>query len=261
MSIIKEYVKISLKKTFTYKINKYLIFFEVFFDFLGLLLFWATLYHMDAVIANWTRVELVCLVGFNTLNNSVGSLLIAFRDIDYKITDGAFDSYFMKPQHPLFTMIFERANFFIVILFFVLGMIVVCASSIYMNANILQIVFAVFMSLVATMSINILYAIISLFSFKFGRTTYIRDTIFVAKGLSNYPMDLFPQIVYKFCTYIIPLAFISTFPVKILSDANNMKTMLEYSLINVLLMLAFMAIFVLIWKKMIKLYESTGVSR
>jgi ABC-2 type transport system permease protein len=80
-------------------------------------------------------------------------------------------------------------------------------------------------------------------------------TVYNISDFAKYPITIFPTLIQTIITYVVPFAFVSFYPAKVLLNQANGLSILAQSSIALLIM-ASCALWV--WNTGLKGYESTG---
>jgi ABC-2 type transport system permease protein len=80
-------------------------------------------------------------------------------------------------------------------------------------------------------------------------------TVYNISDFAKYPITIFPTLIQTIITYVIPFAFVSFYPAKVLlSQANGLSILAQSSI--ACLIIGSCALWV--WNKGLQGYESTG---
>lgn len=220
-----------------------------FWFFLGFLLVLKT---KVTLVAGYTIDQLVVFFLIYNLFDLLGQFL--FRGIYWfrqKIVSGDFDFYLVKPLNPLFQVLFSHTDF----LDLPLLIVTIIYMFIYLPAvsvvTLFHFCLFAFIAMTVTLAIHIVVAAIGII------TTEVDHTIWIFRDLSTVgrmPITAYPQAVQLLFTYLVPIAFISTFPA---------QTLLGQTPVRLTVIATFFALFVYLlaikfWHYALKQYSSAS---
>jgi ABC-2 type transport system permease protein len=138
--------------------------------------------------------------------------------LEWKVRQGEFDRYLVRPLPPLLQLLCERIHVSIVgDLLGGLALFVAAAALVTVNWTplaLLYLVLALFGGALVELALRVLF---SALSFRFLSATAfmgILDTIF--SNFSNYPLTIFGGVLEFLLTFGLPLAFMAYFPAVVL---------------------------------------------
>lgn len=250
------YVVLSFRNYIQFPVEFFMNFLMVFFDVFAVFLFWLSLSSLQIGISNWNENDLLIFVGMSILSEAVSKILFGFRDIEYFIIDGSFDKFLIRPQNPIFSMLMEKLNVFVIVSKTVIGTATLFYVKIMRGVAFRHFYPALVICVLGTLSYELLYGTFSLLAFWFGKIYNARSIVFSFQTIRKYPLDIFPNTVKNLFTYIIPLALVATVPSQIITG----KIQMQYSFlcIAVLSFSVSLLIFYLAQKRALKRYSSTG---
>ncbi|WDV46684.1 ABC-2 family transporter protein [Clostridiaceae bacterium M8S5] len=237
--------------------------FEIGMKFLNLVfsigtiyVFWISVFYIGVSFKNWGVYGIIILASMNVLSNAVSRVSFGFRDLEYKILDGSFDKYLVRPVHPIFTLLMERTSFFYIStqVMISIAMLMYCVGK--GNVVLHNSLIAFLCLIIGTIALDVLYGTFTLLAFWFGKIYYARELVFSFKQAKKYPLDVFPKTFINIFTYFIPLAYLSTVPAKILLGKYNRPYFFLF--IAIILLVINLVLFNILWKKALSRYNSTG---
>ena len=253
--LLKRYLTLYTKNKLEFKFESFSTVFGVLITIFNNFIFWIALKNVGVKFQNWDYNKILLLIGFNFLFISINSIFFGFRDLEYKIISGEFDMFMVRGQNPLKLVLLERMNFLYIFLNLIFFIVCLFISQNGFKFEIINVLLAVLVSIFASLNFSLLYGMFSLLAFYFGKIFYVRELFFSIKDSKNYPMDIFPKVIYNLFVYTIPITLISTVPTKIAFGENRAG---KYILISIAGFILLCTIFKLFSKKALKHYVSTG---
>lgn len=246
--LLKRYLTLYTKNKLEFKFESFSTVFGVLITIFNNFIFWIALKNVGVKFQNWDYNKILMLIGFNFLFISINSIFFGFRDLEYKIISGEFDMFMVRGQNPFKLVLLERMNFLYIFLNLIFFIVCIVISQNSFKFEIINVLLAVIVSIFASLNFSLL-------AFYFGKIFYVRELFFSIKDSKNYPMDIFPKVIYNLFVYTIPITLISTVPTKIAFGENRAG---KYILISIAGFILLCTIFKLFSKKALKHYVSTG---
>lgn len=252
ISIICSSFIISIKKNFEYKINAIMVVVDQLLDVLAIWLFWISLLSLNITIEIWGKKDIFIFVGFSLLSSSVSNLFVGTSDLKEHIINGTLDLYLIKPANAIFLIALERCNFLRFVTTFPISLITIFASA--QTTPIANVVLAIFISIIATITLELIRIIPSVLGFYLLRTRNLSLVLDLFLSFKRYPVHVFGSLSGKIFTYILPVAFIATIP----TDFVAKRT--EISLLSIALVIFLLSVLVVkkLWEKGKVRYESAN---
>ena len=257
MKLFFKYLSMHLKVAMEYKIPFFLI---VISQLLSVLIeFFTTwaLFNKFALLDNFSIYKLLFCFSIVWLTFSISEMFFrGFDEFSDLIRKGNFDILLIRPQNIYFQVIgskiaFEKISRILVTL------IVFIYSSIkiiypFTFITFLQLLLILISGVILCSSIFIIGA-----SFCFITIEGIEVINIITNGtrqLSQFPMYIYPKIIIKIFTFIIPITLINYYPVKyILHESNNILY-----IISPLFIILFLLLSIILFNLGIKKYNSVG---
>lgn len=187
----------------------------------GLLGLWMTnlIFGQVSAIAGWTQGEALLLVATQALFNSFLWLFIlpSLLDLSESIRDGKFDLVLSKPVASRFLVSirkFEFGNY---------GRIVVMATvmpqitkSFGINVDFFSLLGFAVMFIIGLFIYYCFFLMLTTLNFWFIRIDNLEDLFDTLVVMGRYPTQVFTSGLRLLFYYLIPLAFVATFPVSVL---------------------------------------------
>lgn len=215
------------------------------------------LYNLVPQIDGWSMYELLYMYSLSTMGFAMWRcLFMNTLNISYYVRKGILDSMLIRPLNPLFQIFMEG--------FdddawgdLIIGIIINIICIITLDLSWLNLACALLISLFASLifaSISILGSIISL------RTVGVSDFSdlpYLLYELIKYPITLYGTWMTAILTFVVPIAWVSFIPSKILIAGNQWEIikMLGQTSISALV---FFGLSCVLWQHYLKRYTSTG---
>lgn len=174
-----------------------------------------TIFSNTRSLAGWNVMEILALLGvFRAMNGIIGLFISPnMRLIMEDIRDGKLDFTIIRPVNTQFYASFRRIVVWRLADSF-LGMLLVVVACMNLAATITPAKIALFI-LMLTAGVAIIYAfwlVLATCAFWFTRINNIEMVFWNVFEAGRYPVDIYRPIIRRSLTYVIPLAFITTFP-------------------------------------------------
>ena len=204
------------------------------------------------LLSGYTLDQLLIFYLIYTLFDLLGQIF--FRGIYWYRSDllsGNFDFTLTKPLSPLFQVLVNHTDWLdippliLTVIFLIYKLPSVSVSTL------LGFIFLSFLAMILITAVHIFVAAIGVLTLEVDHTIWIfRDL----SQMARFPVDIYTQGVQFFLTYIIPIAFIFTFPAKILLGLLTGRLIL----ITVLVTIAFYWLVIKFWHYALKTYASAS---
>lgn len=256
LRLMKRYIRLSIRDNLQFPVEFVMSFFDMMFEMGELVLFWFSLFQLGILVGKWTGNQLMLFIAMNIFSGVVGRISRGFRDLEYRLLDGSFDSYLIRPTHPMLTLLLQNTNFFNGLLYLIVGLCFFLYL-IFSGTVVVQHVLIGFGVLIfGTGAFQLLYGLFSLLAFWVGKIYTARSLIFSFQQANSYPLDVFPKSVLRFFTYVIPLSLMITVPTKILLGQYHQP--IYFLGLSFLFFVVLFLIFQSVLKRALKHYQSTG---
>lgn len=174
-----------------------------------------TIFSNAHSLAGWTVVEIIALLGvFRIMVGTIGMLIGPnMRRMMEDIRDGRLDFAILKPVNTQFFVSTRRVVLFrgIDILF---GLGMATFAAIHLSADLSPGRVLLFLAMLAS-GLAIIYSfwlVLATLAFWFTRINNIEMVFWNVFEAGRYPVHIYPPWVRWGLTYVIPLAFLTTFP-------------------------------------------------
>lgn len=182
---------------------------------LGILTIWATVSNFGS-LAGWSFSELTFLYGIAVVSHGLSVVLfVQTWYIHYSVIDGEFDRYILRPLNVFFQFSVSLVNLigitdmFPGICILVYGCIAVNFKPTFMN--ILMLIVVILCGTFIRGALYIISGSMAFFTKSPNGLTGTMQTMF--QYTTMYPMTIYPKIIQNIFTFIIPMGFISFYPV------------------------------------------------
>ncbi|WP_125605097.1 ABC-2 family transporter protein [Lapidilactobacillus bayanensis] len=250
------YLRLSIVENLQFPLDFLMSFVDLLFQTGELALFWWSLFKLGIIVGKWSGDELLLFLTISIFSDVISRFARGFRDLEFHLLDGSFDQFLVRPLHPIMGYILSQTNFFGGLL----SLILASSSLIYLLASgrvVLHhalIGFAVM--IIGTCAFQLLYGLVSLLAFWFGKIYMAREILFSFADAKKYPLDVFPKTILGFFTYVVPLSLMITIPTKIL--LGTYQNPIRYFILALGLFVIFIVIFKVVLQHALRRYESTG---
>jgi ABC-2 type transport system permease protein len=184
----------------------------------GFAFIWVVLARFQA-LAGWTLGEVAFLYGLRLIMHAInGALTGGLYSLEWKVRQGEFDRYLVRPLPPLLQLLCERIHVSIVgDLIGGLALFVAAASLVVVNWTplaLLYLVLALFGGALVELALRVLFSALSFRFLSANAFMFVLDTVF--SNFSNYPLKIFGSVLEFLLTFGVPLAFMAYFPAVVL---------------------------------------------
>lgn len=219
LRLIGLFTKISFQEMAAYRTDFFVQFFVTLMHFVAELVGIWTIFHNTTSVAGWNVYEMVALLGvFRTMSAVIG-LFIApnMRQVMEDIRDGRLDFIVLKPVNAQFFVSFRRVVVWRVAEMLIgLGLVAVACSQLQTSLGAVQVLMFVVMLAAGTVIIYAFWLILATCAFWFTRINNIEMVFWNVFEAGRYPIDIYRWSIRMGLTYVVPLAFITTFPARAL---------------------------------------------
>ncbi|HEY5587421.1 MAG TPA: ABC-2 family transporter protein [Candidatus Paceibacterota bacterium] len=221
---------------------------------ISLIILWVFFAKSVGNVGGWTAIDIIGLQGFVALCfGIVFSAGAGIRKLPEYITSGSFDRFMLSPKNLLIRI--STASFGVSALGDVIfGIVSLITYSIFIHANIFQILLIIFLVIITTIIFLAIGIIIYSMGFLFTDATSVTGSFFDAfLTPALFHGGAFQGVMRFVFTFMIPSLLIGTLPVEIVRDISLKKLLLV-----VVLGLIWFIISIKIFNKAVKKYESSN---
>ena len=175
----------------------------------------------------------------------------------FEVRQGKLDHMLLRPAPVLFQVIASEVQLEALgEIIIAVAMLVLCGINLGTPVTLGGVLVLALGILCAALIISAFKVIFASFAFKFTRSGPMLQFVYNFSGYVKYPMKIYPKAVQAILTFVIPLGLCLSLPFENLLAPTYNPWLLGGTML--LSTAAFAALSVLIWTKMLRLYESTG---
>lgn len=235
-----------------------MVFIHVLFELIFMLIFWASVNEVLVLPNNYKPMDIYLYSSLAMVASSILELFFAVNTIPYSINSGEIDLYLIRPANVWSLFILDNMNvisflekLFLSSLFFLI--VVIKGEYIF---SLQRLALAFLLLILGTISIVLIYFIISLLSFWFGLSDNFRSVIFSLQDILRYPLGFFSKTIKMIFLTILPMGLASYYPLELLLNhiELNWHIVANYSLV----LSALVVISVLMSRKGLIRYDSNN---
>lgn len=252
------YISLALKRQVEYKFSFYTFIFNQVVSIVVWLVFWKVLFTKLGNLGIWDFNKMIMLTGFLNINTGLFAIFGYIWRLPQDIINGNLNSTIIRPVHPFAHMMLKQMNLKSMPRL-AMGAAVVTYGIVTSPASIspLSITLSITVSLLSFITSLMPFATICLSAFWIGRADFIRDLFVELFLFERYPLSEFPKSIVVFFSLFVPLIFCATVPVLILSEWNELRSLLVLLAMIAIITLQ-MLVFIFTWRKGLRRYESYG---
>ncbi|MBN2101138.1 ABC-2 family transporter protein [Candidatus Dojkabacteria bacterium] len=237
--ITKVFLGYSLQKAMAYRVNFFFLYLAVLVQSVGeVILLNVVLNQIDSVMG-WGVYEILIVMGFAKIIEGIAWMVYrgGLMDFSENIRTGDIDNILLKPLDLQFLISIENFAFeetsgvIAGIVFVVVG--VVGSETVLSVENVLGAILALSVGMVFHYVFRLVYSTVAIFTTALERATVLDVKFF---ELGRYPVQIFPRIVSKFLTYVIPIAFVGTIPAEMIVWGLDLKMVITGLVIEIVLL-------------------------
>jgi ABC-2 type transport system permease protein len=170
-------------------------------------------------LAGWTLGEVAFLYGLRLTMHAInGALTGGLYSLEWKVRQGEFDRYLVRPLPPLLQLMCERIHISIIgDLIGGLGLFVAATTLVtvaWTPVALLYLVLALFGGALVELALRVLFSALAFRFLSANAFMFVLDTIF--SNFTNYPLKIFGNVLEFLLTFGLPLAFMAYFPAVVL---------------------------------------------
>ena len=251
------FFKYSLINAVEYKLNFFLGGLFEFFWVIANFIFFKVIYENATDIAGWVENEVLLLVFVCGLIDSIHSFLCAtgYISIPGKINSGELDFLILKPINNRFYMAFQYVNIgqiFNIIFNFI--MTTYFLFMVYPNLGAGKVVLFYLLVLNGLLIVNTFYFMLSMLAFWVIQVSAIIGFSQELFTIGNKPINIYPKVLQKIFTFIVPFAVAFSYPVLFLKNELSVSGVMMSFVISII----FFLVSCFVYKKGIKRYSSAS---
>jgi ABC-2 type transport system permease protein len=233
----------------------------VVFQCTGFAFIWVVLLRFRA-LAGWSLGEVIFLYGLRLIMHALTGILAGdLHTLEWKVRQGEFDRYLVRPVPPLLQLLLHRVHVNIfgdllggLALFVIAGTLVTVD---WTPLAIFYLVLALLGGALIELALRLLFSALVFRSLSANGFMFLLDTLF--SNFGNYPLKIFGSVLEFLLTFGLPLAFTSYFPATVLLGRTGelrASPLLAYGapLVGVI----WLALTLLIFQREMRQYQSSG---
>ena len=184
----------------------------------GFAFIWVVLARFQA-LGGWTLGEVAFLYGLRlTMHALNGAITGGLYNLEWKVRQGEFDRFLVRPLSPLLQLMCERVHVSIVgDLIGGLALFAAAASLVTVNWTplaLLYLALALFGGALIELALRVLFSALAFRFLSANAFMFVLDTVF--SNFANYPLKIFGSVLEFLLTFGVPLAFMAYFPAVVL---------------------------------------------
>jgi len=248
------YLKINIKEVEMYSWDFLFGIIAIFINYIAELLSLYFIFELVPEINGWDREQMLLMYGISVTGFSLWScFFINTITLPYYLKRGEFDRFLVRPIQPIVQIMLdgfdEDAWGDLIVGIFVLG---IAGYRLNIGLSSVPLVLVTVVSgCFVYAGLSILLSTISFFTINQADVANLTIEI---KEIAKYPMTIYPRIMQVVFTFLIPIAFVSFIPSKMILDQGNWYF---YFMIPAVAFV-FYSLSKKIWCIGVRHYESTG---
>jgi ABC-2 type transport system permease protein len=252
----------SLRSELQYRANfVILILVGVVWQCTGFAFIWVVLTRFQA-IAGWTLGEVAFLYGVRLIMHALTGVLAGdLHTLEWKVRQGEFDRYLVRPMPALLQILFQHIHVNIFgDLLGGLALFVMASTLVAVDWTPLAIVYLVLALIGGALIELALRLLFSALVFRFlsaNALLFLLDTL--VGNFANYPLKIFGSVLEFLLTFGLPLAFMAYFPTTVLLGRTGelgVSPLLAYG--TPLAGVVWLSLAVLVFQREMRHYQSAG---
>ncbi len=208
-------------------------------------------------MGDWSYPEVLMVVALFTLFNGLMEAFLRpnIGSVIDQIRDGTFDFLRLKPVNVQFLASFRNiVVWHLIDVAIGIGLIAYALGQLHVVPSPAQVAVFVLMLLTATSIVYSLWLTIASLAFWFVRLDNITELFYGFYEAGRYPVTIYRGVVRAFLTFVVPVAFVTTFPASALLGRLDPATVL----IGVMFGLASFILATRFWKFALRHYSSAS---
>ncbi|MBI5029406.1 MAG: ABC-2 family transporter protein [Chloroflexi bacterium] len=215
LKLLAIFYKYSILKELEYRVNflsnAFMSVFWLVWGIVGVSIFFL---HRDKM-GDWTFPEVLMVVGLYTFFNGVMESFLRpnIGAVIEQVRDGTFDFVLVKPLNSQFLASLRNIVVWrLVDVIIGLGVIVYALGQLRVVPTLAQIGFFIIMVLSAIIMVYSIWLVMVSFAFWFVRIDNITEVFYAFYEAGRYPVTIYQGVVRVLLTFVVPIAFVTTFP-------------------------------------------------
>jgi ABC-2 type transport system permease protein len=227
----------------------------------GFAFIWVVLARFQA-LAGWTLGEIAFLYGLRLVMHALnGALTGGLYSLEWKVRQGEFDRYLVRPVPPLLQLMSERVHISIVgDLLGGLALFTAAAALVKVSWTplaLLYLALALLGGALVEMALRVLFSAMAFRFLSANAFMNLLDTIF--SNFTNYPLSIFGSALEFLLTFGLPLAFMAYFPaVVLLGRTGELQVSPLFAYASPLAGVVWLLAALLVFQHEMRSYQSSG---
>jgi len=256
--MLPEYFRLAVRREAEYKVGFYTFIVNQTITVGIWLLFWRVLFSRIGELGSWDFPRMVLLTGFVAISFGIWFTFSTIWRLPRLIVTGELNIHLIKPVHPFLHVILGRLNLRSLPRIGI-GLTILITGLHYYDISYSwpSLILAGLTSLLSFLAVFLPFAMVCMLAFWVGRAEFARDLFIEIFIFQNYPLSEFPLGFIVFFTFMIPMIFIGTVPVQVLT-VWSIGLSLAVLLLLILIVILQLRLFNYVWKRGLRRYESFG---
>ena len=240
-----------------YKLNFWIELISVIGNLIGSIFLLSLFYSNDNNLGGWSWSESLIVMGIYTLLESYSTIFLQpnLRKIVSHVQNGTLDFILLKPISSQVWLSFRIISPWGVPSF-ISGLLIITYGSLKSSVSLsltqlIIVILSFFAGLVILYSMWFMLATTSIWFVKVWNANEVLRATLVA---GRYPISSYPPLLRFFFTFIMPIAFLTTFPAEALLGAIDTK----FFIISIIFSLIFLLLSNLLWRYALRYYTSAS---
>lgn len=229
---------------------------SLFTEIIFITVFWGSLMYSDIIISEWSVKTLMVFISFTILSSGLSKIFFGFRDFEFKVLKGEFDTVLVKPCNPVLYILMEKFNPVQIFGKLLISLSALIIFTFIEDYSLFRLFVSALVVILSTLCIEFLYGSVTLLTFYLGRVYILRELLFFFRDINKYPLSLYPRSVITFFTHILPVGLLSWWPTLYLTEMNDDG--FYYFALSFILALVSTCAFTVFLRKSLRKYTSSG---
>ncbi len=258
LKTIPTYVRFAWKSNIEYKFNVVTNLLQQIIGMVVWIIFWNILLSKFHEIGQWKLPALIMLTGFYYIGEAFWQIAWYTVGLSYDISRGKLDTILVKPINPVYSLVMSKLQMYAVLpLSAGFGLVLYTFIKYYSVSIMWKLGLALLMNVFAIFILHFIYIFVATLAFWFGKVMFFRTLVRMFLVSRSYPIDIL-SIIWRFTlTFIFPYAFISTYPVLVLTQYNARQILIAFG-IELFVLVIWGLIMFKMWKAGLRRYEAFG---
>ena len=223
--------------------------------------FWmSVMNYSPGPLGQWSFPELSILTAYTLVASALMQWSTGLTQLPAKVIRGDLDRYLCRPVSPLFALLVEEVNALTSWYQLASALLLLGSICIYYQIPVTfgAAIASLGLLLIGSIVVLLVQACVGLLCFWYGEISRLNTMLMLTREFERYPLDLFPPWLQGTLTWIVPIGLISTYPVLVLLHKAEAGTFAMYLATAVILLVVWMWIFLRMWARALRRYESFG---